>query len=87
MVWVRGDFGHEFRMTIVTSTFVAFGSLFPIVDPVAAVPVFLALVGNQSRPVQTRIALRAALTCFFVLAVFGFAGTFIFKFFTFLSKN
>ncbi len=58
-----------------------FGSLFSIVDPFAAVPVFLGLLGGQSREVQRRAALRAALTCLGVLGVFGLAGTFIFHFF------
>jgi len=60
---------------------VAFGSVFSIVDPFTAVPVFLALVGNQPRHDQARTALRASATCFAVLSVFGIAGHFIFKFF------
>src|SRR5262245_29046592 len=62
-------------------TLVAFGSLFSIVDPFSAVPVFLALVVGQSRTVHRRTALRAALTCLLLLPTFGFAGTFIFRFF------
>lgn len=60
---------------------VSFGSIFSIVDPFTAVPVFLALVGAQPRQAQARTALRASATCFAVLSVFGVAGSFIFHFF------
>lgn len=57
------------------------GSLFSIVDPFAAVPIFLALVGEESKQSHHRIALRASLTCFAVLTAFGLAGSYIFSFF------
>jgi multiple antibiotic resistance protein len=60
---------------------VSFGSLFSIVDPFAAVPIFLALTGHMSRADQVRTALRATVTCFGVLLTFGIAGGFIFQFF------
>lgn len=60
---------------------VSFGSVFSIVDPFAAVPVFLALTGTQPRALQARTALRASATCLAVLASFGLAGNFIFSFF------
>jgi multiple antibiotic resistance protein len=59
----------------------SFGSLFSIVDPFAAVPIFLALTGTLPRPAQTRTALRASATCFVVLTTFGVAGSLIFSFF------
>jgi len=68
--------------SILAYTFVCFGSLFSIVDPFAALPIFLALVGGQPRKVQARTALRATLTCFIVLTTFGVAGSFIFTFFS-----
>jgi multiple antibiotic resistance protein len=61
---------------------VCFGSLFSIVDPFAAVPIFLGLVGSQPKSVQARTAFRASLTCLGVLAMFGVAGHFIFEFFS-----
>jgi len=66
---------------LLSETLVAFGSIFSIVDPFSAVPVFLGLAGADTKPHQTRIALRAALTCFLVLSVFGLAGGAIFRFF------
>lgn len=60
---------------------VSFGSIFSIVDPFTAVPVFLALVGAHPHKAQARAALRASATCFVVLSVFGLAGSLIFEFF------
>jgi multiple antibiotic resistance protein len=67
--------------SLVSYAIVSFGSVFSIVDPFAAVPVFLALTGGQSRPAQAKTALAASVTCFAVLATFGVAGNFIFNFF------
>jgi multiple antibiotic resistance protein len=66
---------------LVSYVLVSFGSLFSIVDPFAAVPIFLALTGQMSRTDQVKTALRATLTCFGVLITFGIAGGFIFQFF------
>lgn len=67
---------------LVSYALVCFGSIFSIVDPFAAVPIFLALAGQQSKREQARTALRAALTTFCVLTAFGLAGNFIFGFFS-----
>ena len=67
--------------SLVSYALVSFGSVFSIVDPFAAVPIFLALTGTQPRAVQARTALRASATCLGVLAAFGVAGNFIFSFF------
>lgn len=67
--------------SLVSYALVSFGSVFSIVDPFTAVPVFMALVGDQPKAAQQRIALRASATCFVVLATFGVAGSFIFHFF------
>jgi multiple antibiotic resistance protein len=67
---------------IAAESLVAFGSLFSIVDPFSAVPVYLALMGAQPRPAQERTAVRASLTCLLVLTAFALAGTFIFTFFS-----
>jgi MarC family membrane protein len=67
--------------SLVSYALVSFGSVFSIVDPFSAVPVFLALVGAQPHKAQARTALRASATCFVVLSVFGLAGSLIFQFF------
>jgi multiple antibiotic resistance protein len=66
---------------LVAYTLVTFGSVFSIVDPFAAVPIFLALAGGQPQRELARTALRASATCFVVLSVFALAGNFIFSFF------
>ncbi|HTQ42677.1 MAG TPA: MarC family protein [Polyangiaceae bacterium] len=67
--------------SLVSYALVSFGSIFSIVDPFTAVPVFLALVGAHPHKAQARAALRASATCFVVLSVFGLAGSLIFEFF------
>jgi multiple antibiotic resistance protein len=68
-------------MSFVSYVLLSFGSLLAIVDPFAAVPIFLALVGRQSRAGQAVTALRASATCFVLLTAFGLAGNLIFSFF------
>jgi multiple antibiotic resistance protein len=58
-----------------------FPSLFSIVDPVACVPVYLALVGREQRAAQLRVAMQASFTMTVVLCVFAAGGTAIFHFF------
>ncbi len=58
---------------------IAFTSIFVLVDPFAAIPTFLVLTAEDSRIRRRRTAIRAAWTCFTVLAVFGIAGSFIFN--------
>ena len=67
--------------SLLAYTLVTFGSLFSIVDPFAAVPIFLALAGAQPPHALRRTAFRASATCFVVLSVFAIAGNFIFSFF------
>ena len=66
---------------LLTQALVAFGSLFSIVDPFSAVPAFVALTSREDQASKSRTAMRASITCFVVLTVFGLAGTAIFKFF------
>jgi multiple antibiotic resistance protein len=67
--------------SLLAYTLVTFGSVFSIVDPFAAVPIFLALAGAQPPHALHRTAFRASATCFVVLSVFAIAGNFIFSFF------
>jgi len=58
-----------------------FPSLFSIVDPLAAVPIFLALAGKEERKSQRRTAIRATVTATSIMMLFALLGTHIFKFF------
>ena len=60
---------------------IAFTSIFVLVDPIAAVPAFLAMTGDSDRIRRRHMAQRAAWTCFVVLLTFSLAGTFIFRLF------
>ena len=59
-----------------------FGSIFAIVDPVAAVPIFLALTSDRPPEELAGVARRASTTCLLVLRVFSAAGTYILSFFS-----
>ena len=62
-------------------SFVAFTSIFFLVDPFAAIPAFLVMTADEGRCNRKRLARRAAVTCFLVLSAFGLAGSLIFKMF------
>jgi multiple antibiotic resistance protein len=64
-----------------TYTALCFGSVFAIVDPFAAIPIFLGLTGDRPTNAKT-VALRASTTCAVVLLVFAAAGSFILRFFS-----
>jgi multiple antibiotic resistance protein len=59
----------------------AFTSIFVLVDPVSAVPAFLAITSHADRSGRRRTAIRAAWTCFVVLTTFALAGPLIFRLF------
>ncbi len=59
--------------------FVALSSIFFLVDPLGAIPTFLAIAGGAEPKRQRRLALRAAITCFIVLTMFAFLGRYIFR--------
>jgi multiple antibiotic resistance protein len=56
-----------------------FVSLFAIVDPIAVVPVFLALTQQQTAPERRKVALQAVVAGAGVLFFFGIAGDYIFE--------
>ncbi len=60
---------------------VCFPAIFSIVDPFSAVPVYLALTGNEERGEQRRTAIRATVTATSVLCLFAASGSIIFEFF------
>jgi multiple antibiotic resistance protein len=62
-------------------SFVALTSVFFLVDPIAAIPSFLAMTADQDRLQRRHMAKRAAWTCLVVLTGFGAAGKLIFRLF------
>ena len=67
-------------MSLLEYTFLAFSSLFVIVDPFAVIPAFIAMTPDESPVERTRTAKIACFVVAGVLLVFGFAGQWIFKF-------
>lgn len=59
----------------------SFTALLTMVNPLAVVPSFVALTGNESRRTRANVAFVAGISCVAVLAVFLLAGNFLFKFF------
>jgi multiple antibiotic resistance protein len=62
-------------------SFVALTSVFFLVDPIAAIPTFLAMTVDQDRLQRRHMAKRAALTCLVVLTGVAAAGKLIFRLF------
>ncbi len=60
----------------------AFSAIFSVVDPMGAIPVFIAMTGTDSRAHKRRTALRASIAMFIILAVFAASGVFILRFFS-----
>jgi multiple antibiotic resistance protein len=59
----------------------AFVTLFPIIDPPGAVPVFCTLTADSTAAVRRKTAFKTALNVFIILLVFYFVGEFILEFF------
>ena len=66
---------------VLTFGLVAFSAIFFVVDPLAVLPIFLAMTANESPQQKRGTAMRAAITCGITLTVFAAAGTLIFRFF------
>ena len=65
-------------MNLAEYTLFAFSSLFVIIDPIATVPVFLAMTADDSVAKRLRMARMACLVAAGVLLVFAFLGRWIF---------
>lgn len=56
-------------------------SLFSIVDPPGAIPVYIAMTGDRPRPERNKIALQTSLYFLLILVSFFLAGNYILGFF------
>ncbi len=68
-------------MVMLRFLLIAFTSIFVLVDPIAAVPTFLAMTDGSTRAERRHMAVRASWTCFVILVTFSLAGTLIFQLF------
>ncbi len=71
---------------MVSLFFATLASLFSVVNPFGALPTFLAMTSNDTRPEQRRIARNASIYFILILLSFYLAGTLILNFFG-LSLN
>ena len=67
-------------MSLLAFTFMAFSSLFVIVDPIASIPAFLAMTPRDTPEQRIRMARLACLVAAGVLLVFAVVGQWIFKY-------
>jgi multiple antibiotic resistance protein len=58
-----------------------FVSLFAIVEPISVLPIYISMTSTLEPHHARRVALKAVLTAFIVLAVFALTGQLIFQFF------
>ncbi len=63
----------------VTFSLICLSAVFFVVDPFAAVPLFLVMTRQDTPEKRRQMAARASIATFFVLTVFALAGAFIFK--------
>ena len=64
---------------VLTQSLVALSAIFVVVDPLAAVPFFLAMTSGQSPAERRETARRAALGAWLILTAFGLAGAVVFR--------
>jgi multiple antibiotic resistance protein len=64
---------------ILSLSLVSLSAIFFVVDPIAAVPFFLAMTRDDPAEKRRETALRAALTAGLVLATFALTGAWVFK--------
>lgn len=67
-------------MSLLAFTFMAFSSLFVIVDPIAAIPAFLAMTARDTPEQRVRMARLACLVAAGVLLFFALVGKWIFQY-------
>jgi len=78
-VWVCDNDDNKVTMHLMEFTLLAVSSLFAILDPIAVVPAFLAMTGNDTPAAKLRMARLACSVAAVVLMLFAAAGNLIFK--------
>ncbi len=60
---------------------IAFASLFPVINPLGAIPVFCSLTSDNTDEYRKKMALKTSVNVFFILIVFFFIGELLLDFF------
>ena len=66
---------------LTTYFFLAFSTLFTLVNPIGLTPVYLSMVEHFAAEERGRIALKGTITAFFILIIFFLVGDIIFSFY------
>lgn len=72
---------HEQLVALIKFSALSLSAIFFVVDPIAVVPVFLAITVHDSEEKKREMARRATITAFCVLTAFALAGSLVFKMF------
>jgi multiple antibiotic resistance protein len=64
---------------VLTHSLVALSAIFVVVDPLAAVPFFLAMTSDQSPEQRRETARRASIGAWLILTAFGLVGALLFR--------
>lgn len=60
----------------------SFTSIFAIVNPFGAIPIYLSVTESRTQLFAKKLALKSSVTAFLIIVVFAFTGDFIFKLFS-----
>ncbi|MHB1844383.1 MAG: MarC family protein [Deltaproteobacteria bacterium] len=66
---------------VVSFSLVTFTGIFTVVDPLSALPLFVAMTGQDSQQARRAMAKRASFAAALILSAFALAGGLLFKFF------
>lgn len=66
---------------IFSTILIAFAALFPLVNPVGAIPIFCSLTNNNSNEQRKKAALKTSINVLFILLVFYLVGEYLLEFF------
>lgn len=67
---------------LIEFTTLAFVSLFTMINPLGAIPVYVSMTNHLAPAEARRVAVKASLTAFLVLATFALTGQLVFRFFS-----
>ena len=70
---------HSWVRELLSFSLLSLSAVFFVVDPMGALPIFVAMTQGDSEEKRRRMARRAALTAFVILTIFAIAGTVIFR--------
>ena len=70
---------HSWVRELLSFSLLSLSAVFFVVDPMGAVPVFVAMTQRDTQEKRERMARRASLTAFAILTLFAVAGTVIFR--------